>query len=234
MSAPAIPAKPQKKTPCSPLPNFGAFSIPLPFGGELKSLVDPSKGPPTDCTLAHSLILQVMPMLSGLTCILKILNVISALEATANSGFMKVGDLLTAIGGLKSCFGFFDFTLMVAMIKAILQLILAYIGCLIQGVESIRKLKIGIDLNAEGGTPLLIKTLNCSSDNADTSMASLMSAMAAIEPLMKLVDMVAKIAKIDLGGELPKLNASQGGDDPLQPIIDFHDTLQEIVDKLPG
>ena len=59
------------------------------------------------------------------------------------------------------------------MIKGILQLILAYIGCLIQGFESIRNFKVGIDLNAEGGTPLLLNTLDCAKGNADTSLAAL-------------------------------------------------------------
>jgi hypothetical protein len=33
--------------------------------------------------------------------------------------------------------------------------------------------------------------------------------------------------------KLPTLDLSSGGDDPLQPIIDFHDKLSELVDAIP-
>jgi len=227
-------ANPPKKL-CSPLPKFDPITIPLPFGGVLTSITDPSKGPPTDCTLVHSLMLQIMPMLAGLTCLLRVLNVISAIEKSTKATPPIVGgvpDILDAIAKMKSCFGFFDPTNILAMIKAILRMILGYLGCLINAFESIRNFKVGIDLNAEGGTPVLINTLDCANNNADTSLASMLAALGAIQPLMDLLDMIGGIVGQDLG--LPKLSAFQGGDDPLQPLIDFRDTLQEITDKIPG
>ena len=117
------------------------------------------------------------------------------------------------------------------MIKGILQLILAYIGCLIQGFESIRNFKVGIDLNAEGGTPLLLNTLDCAKGNADTSLASLMDAMWPIEPLLQLIS--PSPASLESTSAELSLSGGSSGDDPLQPIIDFHDKLQEIVESLP-
>ena len=60
--------------PCIKLPSGGSFSISLPFGGQLTSVIDLSKGPPTDCTLIHGLMLQLGPALAGMQCILKLRN----------------------------------------------------------------------------------------------------------------------------------------------------------------
>jgi len=234
-SAPATPPPKKKKKLCVDFPNNRPFSIPLPFGGELRSIVDPSHGPPTDCTLAHSLMIQIMPMLAGLACFLKVLKVIGMLEKAvkATPPFVSgVPDLLAAIADLKGCFGFLDPTEILKMIKAILQLILAYIGCFIDGFESIRNFQVGIDFASSNGTPLVLGSISCAKKNADTSMASLMDALSAIQPLMDLIDMVGGVAGVSLG--LPKLQlGGAGGDDPLQPVIDFRDTLQEVVDKIP-
>jgi len=231
------PAPPPQKPLCSPFPNYPPFSIPLPFGGTLTSIVDPSKGPPTDCTLAHSLMLQVMPMLSGLTCILRILNVISALEKALNATppiIGGIGDLLGAIAKLKDCFGFFDPTNILAMIKQILLMVLAYLNCMLQAMESILKLKVGIAISGEGGTPLLIQTLNCSSSNADIAMNSMMSSMAAIQPLMDLINMIGGIVGLSITMPSLSLSVTGPGEDPLQPIRDFVTTLQEVVNSIPG
>jgi hypothetical protein len=234
-TAPSSP--PPKKKFCVDFPNNRPFSIPLPFGGELRSIVDPSHGPPTDCTLAHSLMLQIMPMMAGLACFLKVLKVIQVLEKAIQTKPIPIApmvpDLLQAIGDLKGCFNLIDPTAILSMIKAILKLILAYIGCFIDGFESIRNFQVGIDLAATNGTPLVLGSLSCAKKNADTSLASLMDAMSGVQPLMDLIDLVAGVVGKDLG--LPKLQlGGGGGQDPLQPIIDFRDALQEIVDKIPG
>jgi hypothetical protein len=234
MSATATAAiqPPKRPEPCSLLPHVPPITIPTPFGIELKSIVDPSKGPPSDCALIHSLMLQLTPMLAGFSCILKILNVIASLEKFAKSPLTAAGDLLSALGKASDCLGLVNPAPWLGMIKGILRMVLAYIGCLIQGFESIRHLKVGIDLNAEGGTPLLLNTLNCASSNGDTSLAALMSSMEPIQPLLQMLDLVGQIIGMPLG--LPSLSAGgASGDDPLQPIIDFHDKLQEIVEALP-
>jgi len=110
-------------------------------------------------------------------------------------------------------------------------MILAYVGCLIQAYESIRNMKVGIDLNAEGGTPVLLNTLDCASKNADGAQQALMSSMEPITPLLQLIDVIASIVGISI--TLPSLSATSSGDDPLQPIIQFHDTLKQVVDSLP-
>ncbi|MCU1221324.1 MAG: hypothetical protein JWM08_1242 [Candidatus Angelobacter sp.] len=230
---------PKKPKACSVIPSIKPFTIPVPFGAELKAITDPSKGPPNDCAIVHSLMLQLMPMLSGFACILKILNVLTAIKKIFKTTppFLDPGaifgsdGLISSIGKLADCIPIANPVPWIHMIKGILQLILAYIGCLIQGFESIRNFKVGIDLNAEGGTPLLLNTLDCAKGNADTSLAALMDAMGPIEPLLQLIEPITSIIGIDLSGL--SLSGGSSGDDPLQPIIDFHDKLSEIVDSLP-
>jgi hypothetical protein len=240
-------AEPQKINPpakpkgCSIFKPGQSITIPVPFvGAEIKSLTDPSKGPPSDCAIVHSLMLQLMPMLAGFACILKILNVLTAMKKIFKSTlpFIDVGavfgsgGLLDSIEKLSDCIPLVNPAPWIQMIKAILQMILAYIECLIEGFESIRQFKAGVDLNSENGTPLLLKTLDCAKNNADTSLASLLSAMGPIEPLLSLLQPITSLFNIDLSGM--SLSASSSGGDPLQPVIDFHDKLSEIVDSIPG
>jgi hypothetical protein len=121
------------------------------------------------------------------------------------------------------------------MIKGILQTILAFLGCLIQAFESIRNFRAGIDLDAEGGTPLLLNTLDCAKGNGDTSLASLLDGLGAIQPLMSIIQTITSIVPgLSDIIKLPTLSLSSGGGgDPLQPVIDFHDKLAELVDSLP-
>lgn len=225
---------PKKPRPCPVLPKIPPITIPTPFGVDIKSMVDSSNGPPTNCAVVHSLMLQLTPMLAGFTCILKMLNVMASLEKFAKSPLTEAGDLIGALGKASSCLGLINPLPWIGMIKGILQMILSYIGCLIEGIESIEHFKAGIDLNAEGGTPLLLSTLSCASNNGDTSMAALMQSMEPIQPLLQMMELISDVIGLPLG--LPTLNASasSGGSDPLQPIIEFHDKLQEVVDALPS
>lgn len=226
---------PKKPQPCSVIPRVPPLTIPTPFGIDLKSIVDPSKGPPSDCAIVHSLMLQLTPLLAGFSCILKMLGVIAALEKFAKSPnpLSSLGDLVTAIEKASSCLGLVNPLPWLGMIKAILKMILSYIGCLIQGIESIEHFKVGVSLGAEGGTPLLIKTLNCASTNGDNASDSLMDSMGPVMPLLQMIDLIGEIVGINLG--LPNLSAGppSSGSDPIQPLIDFHDKLQQVVDALP-
>ena len=72
--------------PCIKLPSGKDLKVSLPLGVELKSMVDLSKGPPTDCALIHSLMLQLMPALGGMACFLKLITVIQKALDVINSG----------------------------------------------------------------------------------------------------------------------------------------------------
>ncbi|MBK7177997.1 MAG: hypothetical protein IPH82_12545 [Chloroflexi bacterium] len=158
--------------PCVPIPNAKTITIPLPMGIELRSLTDISQGPPSDCALAHSLMLQVSPMLASMTCILKMLKVFSALKDTITDSppffdITSIGKLITALADLSSCFLLIDPVQICKMVKGILAIILSYIGCLIEAFESIWNFQLGIDLNAAQGNPVLLASLSCAQTNAE-------------------------------------------------------------------
>lgn len=233
---------PKKPAKCSIFKPGTPIEIPVPFvGASIKSITDPSKGPPSDCAIVHSLMLQLMPMFAGFACVLKILNVFTALKKVFKSGppFIDVGavfganGLIDSIAKLSDCIPLANPAPWLKMIKAILQMILSYIGCLIQGFESIRNFKLGVDLNAEGGTPLLLNTLDCAKGNGDTSLAALMDAMGPIMPLLSVISPITSLFGVDLSS-LSLSGGGGGGGDPLQPVIDFHDQLAQIVDSIPG
>jgi hypothetical protein len=225
------------EAPCTPFPKVTIPSIPLPFGAELKALSDFSQGPPSNCALVHSLMLQLMPTLAGLTCFFKLLNVIAKLEdllgGTPPLSPTKIPPVLDAMGKLAPCFGFMAGIPL--MIKHILLLIIAYLRCFIQAIESIVNFKAGIDLNAAEGNPVLLASLSCADDNAQVSMEQIMEALQCIEPLMKMIEPLAEMADLKL--ELPSLGDMAGSKDPTKTLEDmnqFLGKLEDAVDKIPG
>jgi hypothetical protein len=180
------------------------------MGIELQAIADLSKGPPTDCTLIHNLMVQLMPTLAGLNCIIKILNVIGALE-----GFMtafpniievgeKAGDVISAIADMSDCLSIVlgPFAV-IETIKDILLLIISYLECFVTAIKSILDFQVGIDLNAAQGNPDLLASLQCASDNAQTSMQQMLMALGPIEPLFKMVQPLIKISQLPI--QLPAI-----------------------------
>jgi len=230
------------EVPCKKLPDAETITIPLPMGIDLKSLTDISKGPPSDCALAHSLMLQVSPMLASMSRILKMLKVFSAMKdaITDSPPFfdpLAIGDLITALADLSSCFLLIDPIQICKMVKGILEVILAYIGCLIDAFESIWNFQVGIDLNSAQGNPVLLNSLICAQENAETSLNSLMQSMEGVMPLIDMVNIVLEIVgedPIELEPiATPSLSDLAEGEDPLQPVKDVRDVIQAVHDALP-
>lgn len=230
---------------CVEFPKPKTLKIPLPFGVELQSITDISQGPPTDCALAHSLMLQISPMLAGMTCMLRVLKVISDLKdfVTAVPDPVKLGQavpkLLDDIDKLVGCFGLLDPCALARTIAGILQMIIAYLNCLIEAFESLWNFQIGIDLNAAEGNPVLLANLSCAIDNAQSSMTSLGEALAGIQPILDMVNMLLEIVGLPAMA-LPPLSASTpspaqlaGGQDPMAPVKTLRDALQQAIDALP-
>src|SRR4051812_24764303 len=90
--------------PCIELPNPKPLKISLPFGTDLKSVIDISKGPPSDCTLIHGLMLQLTPALAGLECVLKVLAVIGALAKVKQP--LDILDVAKKAAELGACLNF--------------------------------------------------------------------------------------------------------------------------------
>jgi hypothetical protein len=210
------------------------FAIPLPFGAQLKPIIDMSKGAPTDCELAHNLILQITPMLAGMECLLRVLKVVKALEATAKSGFTKAGDLLDAIGDMAECFLMLTPAGIGKLIAAILRMIIHYLECFIEAFMSIYNFQAGIDLASATGNPVLLNSMKCAQQNGQKSMDALMGSMEGVQPLLEIVELFGSIGGLDI--KTPSLADIAKEEDPLKAIEKLRDTLEElaqIADSLP-
>lgn len=215
--------------------------VSLPMGIELQAVADLSKGPPTDCALLHNLIVQLMPTLAGLNCILKILNVIGALEGFLTafpnipSVVSKAGDVVKAIGDMSDCLGMVLGPIpMIETIKDILLLVISYLECFVKAIRSILDFQVGIDLNAAQGNPALLQSLQCASDNAQTSMQQMMMALAPIAPLFKMIQPLIKISQLPIA--LPDIGALAGASD-IKSAVDQLDQmllqLKQVLQSIP-
>lgn len=226
--------------PCIELPNAEPLKISLPFGGELRSMINLADGPPSDCAVAQSLMIQITPMLASMTCLLNVLKVIDALKKAVSSVPPDFAGLIDAIDGMTDCLGIVLGPIPIcAMVKDILLLIIAYLNCMIQAVESILNFSIGIDLNAAQGNPLLLTQLECAQKNGEIAMAGLMNSMGGLEPLFELINTALSIVGEDpigvpdLSAETPSLADLADGADPLEPVKTIVSTLQTIAEALP-
>lgn len=182
--------------PCIRLPKLEPLKIRLPGGAEIQSLVDSSKGPPTDCTLVHSLMLQLTPVLANMACFLKVLKIFKLISSLTNpnpvavaSGIVEVAKEAASL--ISQCLVPMNF---VCTIIDILKLIIAFLKCLIEAVRSVLTFQVGINFADAQGNPVLLATLECAQDNAQASMTTLQDALAAIQPLLQMVQPLLEIA----------------------------------------
>jgi hypothetical protein len=200
----------EQKPICVPFPKPRSLKIRLPFGGSLDSVVDISKGPPTDCTLIHGLMLQLAPALAGMECFLKVLKFIKTVKDLTNPA-----DIIGAAAGVGECLNVF--VKIPLMIVDILKLIVAYLKCIIEAVRSVLAFQVGINLGDAEGNPAVSLSLDCAQDNAAASMSQLREILAAIQPLLQLVGTLLGLAE---GTPLP---------DPAKKALNM---IPEIVSAL--
>ncbi len=227
--------------PCIAIDSPQQLKVSLPFGGELRALTNIADGPPTNCALAHSLMLQVAPLLGSMTCIMNILKVIAALKNFVSSPPTpsSISDMVKAIDGVADCLGIVLGPIPICkMVKDILLLIVAYLSCLIEALDSILKFQASIDLTAAQGNPLLHDSLICAQDNANATMKSLQDAMVGIGPLIEMVNTTLSIVGQDPIA-LPPMTATTPSAasliaaDPLKPFRDVVQTLNTVANALP-
>jgi len=221
--------------PCVKLPKIPNIpSINILGMVELKGFLDFSLGTPRDCTLAINLMLQLAPLLASRSCLLKILAVIKALEETVKSAFTKTGDLLDKIGELAECFGILNPLNIAITIKGILELIITFVSCFLEQLDSLLTFQANIDLKAADGNPALRASLECARDNAQTSMDNLMLSLEAMQPLLDMATSVAGVVGIDL--KLPALSDISTQQEHAQVITNLKQavaTMQEAINALP-
>jgi len=226
--------------PCIELPNPKPLKISLPFGGDLKSVIDISKGPPSDCTLIHGLMLQLAPALASMECFLKVLKVV---QAMANISVTSLPDIAKAVGEMVACFNVF--AKIPCMIVDVLKVIIAYLKCIIEAVESIFKFQIGINFGAAAGNPVLLASLNCAQNNANASTAQLKEALALVKPIgdmapslpgpvgdaLKIIpDALASIGQVLDGGSVSA--GVPGGADVVAKLDEVKTVLKQVEDAL--
>jgi hypothetical protein len=220
--------------PCIQLPNPGPLKISLPFGVDLKSVLDISKGPPSDCTLIHGLMLQLAPALSGLECILKMLGVFAALANIKTPP--DILDVAKKAAELGACL---NFTVKLpCMIVDILKLIIAYLKCIIEAILSILKFRVGINFSAATGNPVVLASLNCAQNNANASTAQLKEALAIVQSLLTAIEPILDLTPSLPGPASDALKAIPDALAAIRSALDSGgasvgvDGLQEVVDTL--
>lgn len=222
-----MPDTAEIKVPCAHLkkiPKIPNVNILGMF--DLKGMLDFTVGAPHDCTLAINLMLQISPLLASMSCLLKILAVIQALKDTVESGFTKTGDLLDKIGKLADCFLALTPLNIAITIKGILELIISFLSCFTEQLQSLITFQASIDLNAAQGNETLRLTLECAKENAQTAMDNLTLSLESIQPLLGLTTSLGAVVGIDV--KLPSLASISAQKDQTQAIT----SLKEAVDAM--
>jgi len=227
--------------PCIALDEIRIPSIPLPTGGELKGVADFAAGVPTNCKIDLNLLVQLGPLLGAMGCILKILEVLGNVVefATAAPNLVKMvdkaGALASSFKDLSGCIPAIAPINFVLMIKAILELIINILSCLVDSLASIVDFQVSLDFASAEGNPALTAALECAQRNADTSMSNLLNSMGPIETVMKVVGGVAALAQLEIA--LPDMSALGQAADAAQAVQQLKqsiDGMKAVIESLPG
>ena len=132
MAAPEVPG------PRPPPPR--QQKITLPSGGTLTALQDLGKAIPTDCSLTFSLMVQIMPLMASMECLLKVLKLLKPLTDAVTSPPPTpklVKEIVQAVADLAPCFLMVTPAGMIPFVRDILCLILALLRCLIGQLKTL-------------------------------------------------------------------------------------------------
>lgn len=223
------------------LPPPKKLTINLPSGAALTSLSNIGQNIPNDCSLTFSLMMQIMPMMASMECVLKILKLLKPLSDAVTSPPPTpklIADIAKAVADLAPCFLMLTPAGMIPFVRDVLCLILKVLGCLIGQLKSIGNLLGGlaITLKDAQGNDELMATVQCAQQNAITSMGHLMQGLGPIQAIMDLASpfmSIAGVAEI----KLPAIgNASdiESLNKVVAQLDEVVKTIQQIVDALGG
>ncbi len=230
--------------PCIELPKITDMpKVTLLGGMELNAFMDVASSPPTDCKLAFSLLLQLGPLFGSLECLFKVFNVISKLKdfvSAASPPFAKlpgtIPALIQAITDLQTCIPALQIPNLLKMLKGILLLILNYLACVLEQIDSILKFRATIDLSTASDNPALMQSFTCAQASADAAMGNMMLSLKPLAPLMLMVKIIADIAMPSL--KIPDLaSLSAEGSDVEKTVAGIESmvkTLRDLVETIPG
>jgi hypothetical protein len=195
----------------------------------MQGFADFSKGPPTQCAMLSSLMVQIMPAMAAFSPIIKILGVLGAVP-----GLIKIPPDLSFVSKLAAVAELIDPLPMVSAVKSILLLVITYLNCFIQSMEGVLAMQASIDMSIAVGNPDLQASLQCASDNAAVSMQQLMQSLGPVGPLIELVQPLMSIAGLSF--TLPSLSNLQGAqsiEQTLQTLSTTLTDLQQVLEAIP-
>ena len=122
------------------------------------------------------------------------------------------------------------------MLKAILLLILNFLACVLEQIDSILKFRATIDLSSAEGNPAMQQSLTCAQASADAAMGNMLVSLKPLAPIMQSVSLIAGIAMPGL--KLPDLaSISADGSDVEKTVAGLESmvkTLRDLVETIPG
>jgi hypothetical protein len=224
------------KIPCPAVPKIPKIpDINILGMADLKGFLDFSVGSPRDCTLTINLLLQLAPLLASMTCLLRILAVIKAMEKFVKNPLTETSELLDKIGKMAPCFLALTPINIAITIKGILQLIISFVSCFLEQLDSLISFQATIDLNSANGNPALQASLECATENAQNSMDNLMLSLEPLQPLLEMITSLSGIAGFDLKlPALSDLSAEQDHTIVIQNLSGAVASMKDAINALPG
>lgn len=212
-------------------------SVSLPFGIQMQGVADLSKGPPNNCALLASLMVQVTPALAAFTPIITILNVFIALKKFIAKFPPDPSTLLPA---LEAAIELVDPLTFVPPVKSILMLIIQYLQCFISTMEGLLAVQANIDLSSAQGNPDLLASLTCASDNVTASISAVTQSLGPLGPLLQTVQPLIGIAS-SAGVSIPALTipdlsgvGAQEMEQTLETLSQTLTDLLQVIEAIPG
>jgi hypothetical protein len=219
------------------------LQIQLPSGGTLTALQDLGKAIPTDCSLTFSLMLQIMPLMASMECVIKILKLLKPLSDAVTSPPPTpklIKEIVDAVADLAPCFLAITPARMIPFVRDILCLILALLRCLIGQLKTLVNVMAGLTLQLEAaeqaGNKDLVETLKCAQEHSQDSLQHLMNGFGPVSVILDLMSPFMSIAGVG-AIKLPAVgddSSLEGMNKTLQTLQDVVNTIQSIVDALGG
>jgi hypothetical protein len=228
--------------PCDELklPAPSPLKIQLPTGGSLQAFTDISKGIPTDCSMIFNLMLQIAPFLAATECLFKLLALIGPLVDVVKGigpppDAIKLGKavpkFLKAAADLAPCLLVTTGAPLIPFLRDLLCLIMKALNCFLGQMKSLLRVMKQISnlvaMAEAAGNAELLRTLQCASDNANTSAEHLVKSIEPIGAILKLASPLMSLAGVG-PIEIPTLGSSTD----VAALEQMVKTLQGVVATL--
>jgi hypothetical protein len=233
----ALPPPPEQK------------SLSLPGGGSVTGMVNLPQGVSEDCRVNFNLMLQLGPIFGNLECVLCVFKFVGIVfdfvklvpdtisNPTKVTDLKKIVDKLQEVSEcLPACVIAFTPLGMCPPIKDFIQLIVSYLRCLVEMIESVaqQNVQIQIQMGEAQGNPELLEVLNLAQQNADRVGAQ---ALKSAGPALDILTAISSLIQVVGGGavNVPSLDQMSGGaiGEAVQPLKDLLEVLEQVVEAVP-